>query len=431
VRDSDTIFAVASGAVRAAVCVLRISGPASAALLTALCGRLPAPRRAALRALRGADGEVLDRALVLWLPGPGSYTGEDSAELQLHGGRAVVQAVSAALVSAGARPAEAGEFSRRAFVNGRMDLLEAEGVADLVAAETEAQRRQALRQMEGAHSAVLAGWAERLRKLLAWQEALIDFPDEDLPAEVEAALEASMRDLTGELGAAETDLMAGARVRDGVVVAVTGAPNVGKSSLVNALAGRDVAIVAATPGTTRDALEVRLVLAGVPVTLIDTAGLRETSDPVEAEGVRRALARAEAADLVLEVVDASDPEGVAAVSVGARVRVANKIDLAPAPAGFLGLSVATGVGFDALVGVLTAEVTRLTEASGLAVLSRQRHAAAVGEALQCLRDAGAATLPELRGEELRGAMRALGRITGAVDVEAVLDTVFGAFCIGK
>jgi tRNA modification GTPase len=217
----------------------------------------------------------------------------------------------------------------------------------------------------------------------------------------------------------------------GPEVAFAGRSNVGKSSLVNALAGRDVAIVAATPGTTRDALEVRLVLAGVPVTLIDTAGLRETSDPVEAEGVRRALARAEAADLVLEVVDASDPEGVAAVSVGARVRVANKIDLAPAPAGFLGLSVATGVGFDALVGLLTAEVMRLTEGSGLAVLSRQRHAAAVGEALHCLRDAGAATLPELRGEELRGAMRALGRITGAVDVEAVLDTVFGAFCIGK
>ncbi len=199
------------------------------------------------------------------------------------GGR-LVRAVAAALVAAGARPAEPGEFSRRAFLHGRMDLLEAEGVADLVAAETEAQRRQALRQMEGAQSQVVAGWAERLRRMLAWQEALIDFPDEDLPADVEQALVGDIRALAAELGAAEQDSRRGARVRDGLVIAVTGAPNVGKSSLVNALAERDVAIVAATPGTTRDALEVSLELAGVPVTLIDTAGLRETDDPVEAEG---------------------------------------------------------------------------------------------------------------------------------------------------
>jgi tRNA modification GTPase len=384
-----------------------------------------------LRRIRARDGEVLDRGLVLWLPGPASYTGEDSAELHLHGGRAVMQAVAAALVVAGARPAEPGEFTRRAFMQGRMDLLEAEGVADLVAAETEGQRLQALRQMEGAQSQILAGWAERLRRMLAWQEALIDFPDEDLPEEVERALAADIGALTADLAAAEQDALRGARVREGLVIAVIGAPNVGKSSLVNALAYRDVAIVAPTPGTTRDALEVALELAGVPVTLIDTAGLRDTDDPVEAEGVRRARARAERADLVLHVVDASRPKTPATMLPGSSVLVANKIDLAPAMDGALGVSAVTGVGLQALRGVLEDAVRALTEAAGPAVLSHSRHAASLREAVVALRAADKAELPELRGEELRTAMQALGRITGAVDVEAILDTVFSAFCIGK
>ncbi len=426
--DSGTIFAVASGAVRSAVCVIRVTGEESSGTVEILCGKLPPPRRAVLRRIRAADGEVIDRGLLLWMPGPASYTGEDSAELHVHGGRAVVRAVAAALVAAGARPAEPGEFSRRAFLHGRMDLLEAEGVADLVAAETEAQRRQALRQMEGAQSQVVAGWAERLRRMLAWQEALIDFPDEDLPADVEQALVGDIRALAAELGAAEQDSRRGARVRDGLVIAVTGAPNVGKSSLVNALAERDVAIVAATPGTTRDALEVSLELAGVPVTLIDTAGLRETDDPVEAEGVRRARARAECADLVVHVVDASRPE---AVPGAAALLVANKIDLSPAMEGALGVSIVTGAGLGALRCVLEGAVRALTEAAGPAVLSQSRHAAALREAAAALCAADGAVLPELRGEELRAAMQALGRITGAVDVEAILDTVFGAFCIGK
>ena len=426
--ETDTIFAVASGAVRAALCVIRISGPESSAIVSRLCGTLPVPRRAVVRNIRAADGEVLDRGMLLWMPGPASYTGEDSAELHVHGGRAVVQAVAEALVTAGARPAEPGEFSRRAFLHGRMDLLEAEGVADLVVAETEAQRRQALRQMQGSQSRVLAGWAERLRRLLAWQEALIDFPDEDLPADVETALIADIGLLTEELEAARQDARRGARVRDGLVIAVTGAPNVGKSSLVNALADRDVAIVAPTPGTTRDALEIALELRGIPVTLIDTAGLRETDDPVEAEGVRRARARAEHADLVLLVLDASQPAIVAAVSA---VQVANKIDLAPAPDGALGVSALTGAGIPVLRETLEQAVRGLTEASGPAVLSRSRHEAALREAATALRAANEAVLPELRGEELRAAMQALGRITGAVDVEAILDTVFGAFCIGK
>jgi len=426
--DTDTIFAVASGAARAALCVIRVSGSYSSDIVAKLCGTLPAPRRAVVRGIRAADGDVLDRGMLLWLPGPGSYTGEDSAELHVHGGRAVVQAVAASLVAAGARPAVPGEFSRRAFLNGRMDLLEAEGIADLVAAETDGQRRQALRQMEGLQSRVLEGWAERLRRMLAWQEALIDFPDEDLPADVERALIADIGALLTELEAAQQDSLRGARVRDGLVVAVTGPPNVGKSSLVNALAGREVAIVAPTPGTTRDALEVALDLGGVPVTLIDTAGLRETDDPVEMEGVRRARARAEHADLVLQVVDASRPEFGAPSST---LLVANKIDLSPAPSGLLGVSALTGAGIAALLALLEGAVRELTAASGPALLSRSRHQAALADAAGALRAADAASLAELRGEELRIAMQALGRITGTVDVEAILDTVFGAFCIGK
>jgi tRNA modification GTPase len=430
VGDADTIFAVGSGAGRGAVALLRISGTRSFAVLELVCGRVPAARRAAVRVLRDTSGEVLDRGVVLWLPGPGSYTGEDSGELHVHGGRAVVRAVSDALVDAGCRPAEPGEFSRRAFLNGRLDLLEAEGVADLVAAETEGQRRQALRLMEGAASEALAGWAERLRRVLAWQEALIDFPDDDLPEETDRAVEAEVAALAVALETAVGDAARGARVRDGVVVAVSGAPNVGKSSLVNALARREVAIVAASAGTTRDALEVGLEVGGVPVTLVDTAGLRETADPVEAEGVRRARARAAAADIVMEVVDA----GVAGAWRGeceGRLFVANKADLAAAPAGWLGVSALTGVGMAALEAALGEAVGRLTQASGSAVLSRARHQVALGEAAAALRRAALVQAEELRGEELRVAMRALGRITGAVGVEDILDTVFLAFCIGK
>lgn len=423
----SVIFAPASGAGRAAIAVLRVSGSGTQAVVERLVGPVPPARRASVRALRAADGEVVDRALVLWLPGPGSYTGEDSAELHLHGGIAVVQAVSAALAQAGARPAEAGEFTRRAFLHGKMDLLEAEGVADLVAAETEAQRRLALAQLGGAQSAVLADWAERLRRALAWQEALIDFPDEDLPPEVEGELLAELASLAAALEEAAAGAQRGARVRDGLVVAVSGPPNVGKSSLVNVLAQREVAITSPMPGTTRDALEVWIDVAGVPVTLIDTAGLRETDDPVEAEGVRRALDRASRADLVLHVVEASDPGAVA----GGGLHVANKVDLTPAPPGWLGVSAATGAGIDTLRAELAAAVRRLTDAGANPVLSRARHEAALRAAASHIGAASSAMWPELRGEELRLAMAALGRITGAVGVEDVLDTVFGAFCIGK
>ncbi|HEX3576601.1 MAG TPA: tRNA uridine-5-carboxymethylaminomethyl(34) synthesis GTPase MnmE, partial [Rhodopila sp.] len=290
---TDTIFALASGSTRAAIAVMRLSGPNTGPTVAALIGgALPAPRHASLRRLRDPSGALLDHALVLWFPAPNTYTGDDCAELHLHGGRAVIDGVADALATSGLRPAEPGEFTRRAFLNGRMDLVEAEAVHDLVAAETEAQRRQALRQLEGALGALYQDWADRLRGILAYQEALIDFPDEDLPPEVEDQLLATLRTVRTEVAAHLNDAHRGEKLREGLFFAITGAPNVGKSTLVNALAERDVAIVSAIPGTTRDALETRVILGGVPVTLVDTAGLRETTDSIEAEGVRRARARA-------------------------------------------------------------------------------------------------------------------------------------------
>jgi tRNA modification GTPase len=426
---SDTIFALASGSARAAIAVIRLSGPAAAPAVAALCGgALPAPRHASLRRLRDPSGAMLDHALVLWMPGPGTYTGEDSAELHVHGGRAVIDGVAGALTEAGLRPAEPGEFTRRAFLNGRMDLVEAEAVHDLVAAETEAQRRQALRQLEGALGALYQDWADRLRGILAYQEALIDFPDEDLPPEVEEQLLATMRAVRVEVRSHLDDAGRGEKLREGLFFAITGAPNVGKSTLINALAGRDVAIVSEIPGTTRDALETRVVLGGVPVTLVDTAGLRETTDSIEAEGVRRALARAGEADLVMTVVEAGSllPVGESGLLV------ANKADLGlPGPDGALRISAKTGLGMDELRVRLAQAARQMTESSGPPPLTRFRHRAALLEAADHLDAAEWADLPELRGEDLRLAMRALGRITGHVGVEDILDTVFSKFCIGK
>jgi tRNA modification GTPase len=429
--NDDTIFALASGSARAAIAVMRISGSAAERAVTALCcGALPVPRRASLRRLRDPAGEVLDEAIVLWLPGPGTYTGEDCAELHLHGGRAVIDGVADALVAAGLRPADPGEFSRRAFLNGRMDLLEAEAVHDLIAAETEAQRRQALRQMDGALGAIYQDWADRLRGILAYQEALIDFPDEDLPPGVEDQLVATLRAVRAEIGDHLDDAGRGEKLREGLFFAITGAPNVGKSTLINALADREVAIVSALPGTTRDALETRVVLGGVPVTLVDTAGLRETTDSIEAEGVRRALARAEDADLVLVVVEAG-AEAVA-LSPERNLLVANKADLGlPGPPGAVRISAKTGEGMADLRNSLASAARRMTDSLGAPPLTRARHRAALLAAAAHLRDAERAELPELRGEDLRLAMRELGRITGHVGVEDILDTLFSRFCIGK
>lgn len=435
---TDTIFALASGVGRAAVAVMRLSGPGTGALLTRLAGRLPEPRRASLRRLRDPQGEILDEGLVLWFPAPGSYTGEDSAELHLHGGAAVIAAVAEALVRLGARPAEAGEFTRRAFLNGRMDLTEAEGIADLIAAETEAQRRQALRQAGGALARLHGEWAERLTTLLAHQEAAIEFADEDLPTDLGDRARAGARALRAEIAAHLADDRRGERLREGLLVAILGAPNAGKSSLLNALAGRDAAIVSARAGTTRDVVEVRLDLAGVPVTLADTAGLREGADEIEQEGIRRARRRAEEADLVLAVFAADtppDPATLAWVGPGAIV-LANKVDIAAPPASIggmaaLAVSARTGAGLDRLRERLAQEARRLAGSGEAALLTRPRHRAALAEAVAWLEQAEAAPLPELASEALRAALRALGRLSGRVGVEAVLDVVFRDFCIGK
>ncbi len=429
--DADTIFAVASGAGKAAVTLLRISGQHSSAFLGLLCGKLPEPRRASLRALR-IKGALLDRAVVLWLPGPGSYTGEDSGELYLHGGRAVLAAVSEALVILGARPAEAGEFTRRAFLNGRMDLIEAEGIADLIAAETEAQRIQALQQMDGALGTIYHNWAGRLLHVLAQLEALIDFPDENLPPEVLKLGGNEIAALVTEIRMHLNDGRRGELLREGLVFAVTGLPNVGKSTLVNALAQREVSIVTALPGTTRDVLEVRVVFGGIPVTLLDTAGLRKAADPAEAEGVRRALARAEAADVVIAVNDGTSGGNTLAIGLTTVVNVQTKTDLGlPQQLDSVGVSVLTGAGMATLSTRLADLAQLLTATSGPPALTRARHRAALSEAVKSLEQASAGDLPELQAENVRLSLRAFGRVTGSIGVEDVLDSVFSQFCIGK
>ena len=300
---SDTIFAPATAAGRAAVAVVRLSGPKTASALRTLAGDLPEPRRASVRRLFAPDGAEIDQGLVLWFPAPGSYTGEDAAELQVHGGRAVVGALVDALAAVGLRLAEPGEFTRRAFEHGKLDLTQAEAVADLVDAETEAQRRQALAQLEGRLTAAEAGWRAALVEALALLEAAVDFPDEELPADVAARARPILQALLAELQAAAADVGRGERIREGYRIALIGAPNAGKSTLLNALARRDAAIVTAIPGTTRDIIEVPLQLGGYKAIVADTAGLRETPDEIEAEGVRRAAAWAEQADLRVWLVD--------------------------------------------------------------------------------------------------------------------------------
>ncbi|MFT9088442.1 MAG: tRNA uridine-5-carboxymethylaminomethyl(34) synthesis GTPase MnmE [Acetobacter okinawensis] len=436
-QGEDIIFALSTGVERAAIAVMRVSGKGSADLLAKLCGPLPPPRKAVLRRVwQQADVQdtLLDEALVLWFPGPKSYTGEDGFELHLHAGPAVIQAVAHALVLGGARPAEPGEFTRRAFTNNRMDLVEAEGVADLVAAETESQRKQALAQADGALSRVYAGWAEQLKKLLAFQEALIDFPDEDIPPEVEAEIRAGIAQLVEQMQRHIQDGKRGERIRRGVVFAIAGPPNAGKSSLLNWLAERDAAIVSPIAGTTRDALEIVGSLAGIKVTFVDTAGLRDTEDAIEAEGVKRALFHVKQADCVVQMFAATQvPQSV----FPGALLVGNKLDLAPLPAEVKGVAVIpvslkNGQGLDALRQILEHKVQALTASStGMPLLTRARHSAGVQDACNSLQRALEQEWPEVRGEELRLAMRALGRLTGHVGVEELLDAIFGQFCIGK
>ncbi len=444
----DTIIALASGAGRAGVAVIRISGRDALGVLSHLGVSPPPPREARVRVLRQGDDQRLDEAVVLYFAGPASFTGEDVVELHVHGGTAVIAAViDAALASRKCRLAEPGEFTRRAFESGRIDLTQAEGIADLVDAETEAQRRQAARIYAGDNARIFDSWRERLIAAMAALEASVDFPDEsDVGAGVDRAALAPMRSLGDDLKAALSEAGRGEAIREGFRIAILGAPNAGKSSLLNRFARREAAIVSPLPGTTRDVVEVRVVLAGFPVWLADTAGLRTTADLIEAEGVRRALERAEHADLRVWVVDAADPAGVSRETLatsGARpgdLVLLNKTDLTadlPALAGpdVFPVSAATGEGLEAVEQALARIVVSRLGGDEAPVITRARHRMLVEEALDHVRRAIAAAEAglgaELVSEDLRLAARALGRITGAVDVEDLLDRIFGDFCIGK
>jgi tRNA modification GTPase len=450
--DRSTIFALSSGRPPAAIAVIRICGPQAGAALERLIGRVPQPRQAVLARVRDR-GEVIDEAVVLWFPAPHSETGEDMAELQLHGGHAIVAAVLEALSKIeGCRLAEPGEFTRRAFENGRLDLTAVEGLADLIAAETAAQRRQAFRQLKGLIGDRAEAWRRRLIEALALVEARIDFSDEaDVPENLIGPALATARQLRDEIAASLADGGRGERLREGLVVAIAGPPNAGKSTLLNRLARREAAIVSPYPGTTRDVIEVHLDLGGFPMTLLDTAGIRDSSDPIELEGVRRARARAAAADLVLWVIDASAADGaylkLTDEPVSAEVwTLQNKIDLVPESCDgsesetkdgisrSFTISAATGAGLDEFINALAAHAKSYFAATESAVVTRARHRRALEHTVAALNRAlemGRSGREEIIAEELRAAATMLGRLTGKIDVEDVLDAIFREFCIGK
>ncbi|MEH2559541.1 tRNA modification GTPase [Bradyrhizobium algeriense] len=441
-RD-QTIFALSSGRPPSAIALVRVSGSQAGKIVTALAGKLPSPRMAT-RALLGNVGQrPIDDAVVLWFPGPASATGEDVAEFHVHGGRAVLAALFAALSEfEDVRPAEPGEFTRRAFENGKLDLTEAEGLDDLIHADTDRQRRQALRQLKGLLGDRARDWRARIIEASALIEAGIDFSDEgDVPAELIAPALAKVKALLVEIEEVLAGQGRSERLRDGLVVAIAGPPNVGKSTLMNQLARREVAIVSPHAGTTRDVIEVQLDLDGYPVTVIDTAGIRETDDPVEQEGVRRARARAADADLVLWLADslqaAFDHDGPAPIW-----RVRNKIDLEAArplaEAGAPGLrsfeiSASRGDGVPELIAALVDFAQRYFGGTEGGLISRTRQRKLLEETATSLRRSVAVVRQgeELAAEELRLAARSLGRLLGRVDVEDILDVIFREFCVGK
>jgi len=451
--ERNTIFALSSGRPPAAIAVVRISGQRAHAALEQLIGRVPQPRRASLARVRDPETEaIIDEGLALWFPAPNSETGEDMAELQVHGGRAVIAAVLAALAKLpGLRHAEAGEFTRRAFENGRMDLTAVEGLADLVAAETEAQRRQAYQHLKGLLGDRAETWRQRLIEALALVEAGIDFSDEeDVPKDMMSRSLELIGPLAEEISKAGAGQ--GERLREGLRVAIAGPPNAGKSTLFNRLARREAAIVSPFPGTTRDVLELHLDLSGYPVTVLDTAGIRETNDPVEREGVRRASEQAAGANLVLWVVDASAREWQTLQLPATKVAsesitwlVVNKIDLVAGEeprriesrfdrkeiVNFV--SSTTGAGVDELVNAIARYADSFfTPEPALVTRERQRaHLIVTGLALQGAQRAAQDGREEIMAEQLRLATRALGKLLGRVDVEDVLDVIFRDFCIGK
>ena len=441
----DTIYALATPAGRSGVAVVRLSGVGACRAIEVLTHQpVPPPRRAVLRALYLSHApqkeEIIDRALVLYFAAPRSFTGEDIAEFHIHGGAAVIEGVlEACACLPGLRAARAGEFSRRAFLNGRSDLAEVEGLADLVAAETAAQRRQALRQLGGEMSGICETWREGLLSLLAQAEASLDFPDEAEASREESL--ARMNKISQEIGVHLNDRHSGERLRAGVQIAIIGAPNVGKSTLLNALAGRAAAIVSPRAGTTRDVLEVALDLSGWPVIVRDMAGLREASDDIEAEGVRRACAAAQEADLrlVMLMADVDENQNQRALSLAqpGDLVIVNKIDL-PGGGDFypeadlrLCLTPDKQKGFDGLVKLLTERAADLCGSGASPLITRARHREALRDCHQALNRANKAPVPELLAEDLRLALVALGRITGRVGVEDMLDKLFAEFCIGK
>ena len=442
---TGTIFAPATATGRAGIAVIRVSGENAGCIFMGVCPKRPPARVATCTSINDPDRcERIDDGLVIWFPGPNSFTGEDVVELHLHGGRSVVSAVLDVLASIdGYRLAEPGEFTRRAFENGKMDLTEAEGLADLIDAETEAQRRQALRQMEGALGTIYEDWRRRLIGIHAYFEASIDFSEEDIPDDLVAQTHRDSLILLKEIEAHLSDGRRGERLRDGVHIAIIGAPNTGKSSLLNILARREVAIVSNVAGTTRDILEVHLDLAGYPVVLADTAGIRSSDDAIEQEGVQRALNRASEVDLrILMVDDNIADSSIEQLVDGATIVLRNKIDISPLVSGDrvggkqpLGISAATGEGIDMFLGILGAEVEARFSIPETAVLTRARHRQSLEDCCTALRRAWPSADcdrgPELVAEDLRLASRALGRITGRVDVDDLLDKIFSDFCIGK
>ena len=442
--EDSTIYAPATAPGRSGLAVIRLSGPAAGESLRQLTGApLPEPRKIVRRSINHPiTGETLDQGMVAWFPAPHSFTGEEGAELYLHGGRAVLAAVLGALGKLqNLKLAEPGEFTRRAFLNGRLDLTEVEGLADLVAAETEAQRRQAVRQLDGVLGELYGGWSESLTAALARLEAAIDFPDEDLPANLIVSVTEQVAPVAKAISQHLADGHRGERLREGLSVAILGPPNAGKSSLFNALAKREAAIVSPQEGTTRDVLEVVLDLGGYPVLLADTAGLRRTRNEIEAEGVRRAERRAEDADLRIFVLDAErvaeQLPNLLNLKRDQDLVLANKTDLLgdrPLPGvglPMLPISVRSGAGLNELVARIGEIAAQSMDSVGSPALTRARHRSALEEALVALTRSREARDPELMAEDLRLAVRAIGRITGRVDVEDLLDRIFFEFCIGK
>ncbi|WP_420131060.1 tRNA uridine-5-carboxymethylaminomethyl(34) synthesis GTPase MnmE [Rhodopseudomonas sp.] len=434
--NDQTIFALSTGLLPSAIAIVRVSGSHAGDVVDALVGELPVPRIARRAVIRDRAGEPIDDAVVLWFPAPASATGEDVAEFHIHGGRAVLAALTSALASFdNVRPAEPGEFTRRGFENGKLDLTEAEGLDDLINADTEMQRRQAMRQLCGLLGDRARQWRAQIIEAAALIEAGIDFSDEgDVQGDLMAPALCKIAELHAEITAVLSAQGRGERLRDGLVVAIAGAPNVGKSTLLNKLARREVAIVSPYAGTTRDVIEVHLDLGGYPVTLIDTAGIRASDDPVEQEGIRRAQARAADADLVLWLDDGR--EDAAVMPNGTIWRIRTKADLAGFGAGEqnarFAISAETGEGLGRLIAAVQQFSADYFGAAETSLITRQRHRGMLQDAASMLhRSIRPGLAPELVAEELRLAARTLGRLLGRVDVEDVLGEIFGRFCIGK